>query len=358
MANKNQSLDVFPDIRKTSEGVLMPIGGVPVNNDFISQIFAQRGEVRRKEMLSLIQRSTNLATEIGNIALATEHSKLRLIVPPEMFERLQDGSWGLREAKDGSGLLPIAVDSKNGQFAKQVRLKWTSDDLNARTVMANMAAHAKTHALLQQVLAKLDMIDAKLDLVLANQRAEWHGKIAAGLQTIERVQEGRQPLTQHSVQRLGAAEQSIREGYQTGIRVLKNTLSAMSPKRNFYISALDFIFSRKPSGLLAEKLDEVRGDVEILATGVRALIAIATLLEDEVAAHKELSSFAKDIAEAIDQHAYLIRSARYDPNRESFWKQKIPALATQPTFGGVVIDFEVKECLGVSYQILPVEGKS
>lgn len=345
MANKKQSLDVFPEVYKTSKGVLMPIGGMPVKGDSISQVFAQRGEARRQEMLGFIQRYTNLVTEIRNIALATEHSKLRLIVPPEMFERLQDGSWDLREAKDGSGLLPIAVDSDSGQFAKQVRLKWTSDDLNARTVMANMAAHAKTHALLQQVLAKLDVIDAKLDLVLANQRAEWHGKIAAGLQTIERVQEGRQPLTQHSSQRLIAAEQSIREGCQAGMRILKNTLSNLSPKRNLGKSALDFIFSRKPSDVLAEKLDELRGDVEVLATGVRALIAIATLLEDEIAAHKELSDFAKDIAETLDQHAHLIRSARYDPNRESFWRQKIPVLAMQPTFGGLVIEFEVKECL-------------
>jgi hypothetical protein len=147
MVNNNHGVDVFPEVYKASEGVLMPIGGVLVRNDSISQIFAERGESRRKDMLGFIRQSTNLVTEIRNTTLAAEHSKLRLIVPPEMFERLQDGSWDLREAKDGSGLLPIAVDSESGQFAKQVRLKWTSDNLAAKTVMANMAAHAKTHAL-------------------------------------------------------------------------------------------------------------------------------------------------------------------------------------------------------------------
>jgi hypothetical protein len=250
MANSSHSVDVFPEAYKVSEGVLIPIGGASAGNDSIGRIFAERGESHRQQVLDFISRSTNLVNEIRNITLAAEHSKLRLIVPPEMFERLQDGSWDLREAKDGSGLLPIAVDSKDGQFVKQVRLKWTSDDLSARTVMANMAAHAKTHALLQQVLAKLDAIDAKLDLVLANQRAGWQGPIMAGLQIVEQVQEGGQPLTQISSQRLIVAEQSIREGYQVGIRILNNTLNALSPKRNLGQSALDFIFS----GLTQKKL--------------------------------------------------------------------------------------------------------
>jgi hypothetical protein len=109
-------------------------------------------------------------------------------------------------------------------------------------------------------------------------------------------------------------------------------------------------FSKKSSEVLAKKLDEIKGEVEILATGVRALTAIAVLREDEVAAQKEILYFAKDIAKAIDQHTQLIRRARFDRNRENFWRQQIPALAMQPTFGGLLIEFEAKECLCIADQ--------
>jgi hypothetical protein len=168
-----------------------------------------------------------------------------------MFQKLQDGSWDLKEAKDGSGLLPIAVDAENSEFAKQARLKWTSDDLTAKTEMANMAAHAKTHALLKQVLAKLDVIDAKLDLVLENQRASRQGQINAGLQIIERVQESMRPLDQVSLSRLTNAEQSIREGFQTGIRVLRKNLEVLSDKPNLFDEVFG-LFARKRSEILAK----------------------------------------------------------------------------------------------------------
>lgn len=355
MKNENHNVDVVPDLYKTKDGVFIPIGGARTKNDSIGQVFSERSEIRRREILTLIQQSTNLATEIRNIALANEHSKLRLIVPPEMYERLEDGSWGLREAKDGSGLLPIAVESKNGQFAKQVRLKWASDDLNARTFMANMAAHAKTHALLEQVLAKLDVIDTKLELVLKNQRAGWQGKIKTGIKTIERVRDGKQPLNHTSHTRLSSAEQSIREGYYEGIKILENTLSdlsqsALPQKRHIGQSVFDLFFSSKPSDVLAEKLDELRGDVEFLAAGVHALMAITILLEGEDSAQKELSDFAQDITKIVDKYTPLIRSATYDHNRQRFWMQQVSALEYKPTAGCLVIEFEAKECLEIAYQ--------
>jgi len=333
-----------------SEMILMPIVDNATKNDNINRIINERGEFRRQQIFYFLLKSTDLVNELRNMSLSAEHSKLRLIVPSDMLQKLEDGSWDLREAKDGSGLLPIAINSEDGKFTKQLRVKWTSDDLTAKTEMANMAAHAKTHALLKQVLEKLDVIDAKLDLVLANQHDQWRGQIDAGLQMIERVPANKQSLSHASINRLINAEQSIRVGFHTGIRLICNELSALSEKPNLF-SSLRNLFGKSPSVILAEKLDHVIDDVKFLATGIRALIAISVLLEEE-SAQQEIFDFAKKITETFKQHNQLIRNAKFDRDREHFWTQNIPSLAMRQTTGNLAIEFETKEYLCINSEKL------
>jgi hypothetical protein len=139
----------------------------------------------RKQLLTLLAYASDMMQQIRPQQADTTDHVYRVAFPPEVLDALKRGELHLRKAKDGLGFLPSVFDERN--IRKQVRIIPERLDALDRTALANAAANAATHALLRQVIVALDSIERKVDSVLENQRADWRGQIAAGVQMLKAI---------------------------------------------------------------------------------------------------------------------------------------------------------------------------
>ncbi len=203
---------------------------------------------------------------------------LRVVFPPRALEALEQGEWHFLEANDGSGFLPTLVDANN-KFVCQIRLR-PEEVTTLKTTdlhyLANAAAHARTHALLQQLLKKLEVIEQKLSLVLQNQRAKWQGQILAGVEQYKYAMKNNSSQAEKAVFICNAC-QSLLEGRITGMLQLHQYMASMSPLPSVWWKQFlprRSAVLRNPSEEQAEYIDRVYEDLLCLYGAIRTEVAI------------------------------------------------------------------------------------
>lgn len=270
---------------------------------------------------------------------------LRLHFPPKLLEGLQRGDLFFKDALDGSGLLPIAFNVENERFAKQVRL--VPDDLadTDRSRLGTAAADAVTQALLREVLEKLEVIDRKLDRVLANQRADAIGQIVAGQDELERAlaEPGHGPAF---IVSLGNAAQSVREGMKKLLGQFQELVREVPEQTSFFRKMLSAPTNwTKPSVGLARKLDAIQDDLYWLFTAARTLGRIDEQLGRPQAALREVKDLQESLRSVTQPCFKSFRRAHYDERRDAFWSRELPhCLAIRDADGrGLVVEVTIEE---------------
>lgn len=285
----------------------------------------------RQTLLRMISRSADFLAQLPDLLNHlqkhdSERLKLRLHLPPELADGLQRGDLYFPEARDGSGFLPIAVSVENEKFAKQVRL--VPEDISAveRSQLKTAAAEAITHALLREALAKLEVLDRKLDQVLTNQRAEWIGQIIAGRDELERALA--EPGHGHAFTvSLGNAAQSVREGMNKGIQQLEPKIKKVPKQMGFLSRVLRLPTQwKRPSVDLALQLDGIQEDVSWLFVAARTLGRIEHHLGRPQAALREVDNLRETLQGLTQPCIQAFRRASYEQSRDTFWETEMPRL--------------------------------
>lgn len=184
---------------------------------------------------------------------------LRAELSAAAWDRYQRGELLLVNAKDGSGLLPTLVDRKRS-WKKQVRLRWDQEKVPEPEVRRiDAAQHAATQAALAEIIKKLDEIQGQLDVVIANQRIDWHSMIEAAERHLR---------TTTASGDMANARGRLWEGISKGLlQVESRTAKLPEPP-----SGLRGFLPNAPSPVqIAKRLDELQTDVLWILRGLSAL---------------------------------------------------------------------------------------
>ena len=329
VCNKGKGMSISNDIVLTVDRDLE----VPVDCGLLGGLY-RRFRESRTELLNLLGKAQSLvplAIELRQIFERSPGLDFKVIFPAGALEKLQQGVWSLKDAKDGSGILPT-IFGNGGQFVKQVRLEPDRLRKIDPSAVANAAAHAQTHALLREVLAKLDVIDKKLDLQLAYDRAGWLGQIASGVEQYRAVvQEPGDTMNRAAV--LATAQQSLSEGQRKGLLKLREYLTSRSePVTSWWRQFLPFGNPKRnaPSLYHADTLDRVEADFKWCYAAARTKAAIHVDSGRPQAAAKEVLSLSEDFSDLAKACEVRYRFARYREQRRSFWEDQLPTLIVAP----------------------------
>jgi hypothetical protein len=331
---------------------------VPVECGLLEGIYSRYQE-SRTDLLRLVGRAQSLVpviAELREIVERTPDHGFKVVFPPGALGKFRDGVWELKDAKDGSGLLPT-IYGGGRQFVKQVRLEQADIQKLDPSALANAAAHAQTHALLREVLATLDDIEKKLDLQLAYDRADWTGQIAAGVEQYRAVNlEPGDPANRAAV--LANAQQSLAEGQRRGLLKLSAYLDQrLEPVKKRWRQFLPFGNPKvqAPSLFHAETLDRVEEDFGWLYSAARTKAAIHADSGRPIAAANEVMLFAEEFADAATAGHARFSFARYSKHREEFWRFRLPALIEAPQRRALPVAIE---CTAQELLSATVEGET
>jgi hypothetical protein len=269
--------------------------------------------------------------------MAAGETRLRLVVPQQLADAIERREWQLINAKDGSGYLPTVQDL-SGKFTKQVRLlkERTPAQPGEIANAANAAAHARTHAMLREILAKLDVMDKKLDLLLKQQRNDVIGKISSGMRTFKML--AAEPGDDMSrVALLANAVQSIDEGRSTLLLNLQSRIQSEPVESSVWDYRLE------PSITRAGWLDVHAEDIQWLYGAASTIAAIHSMQDRPLAARETMAELARTLAPLQPYLGALLLNARYRPERESFWKAQFSALCSESQATGFVIETSCEE---------------
>ena len=272
----------------------------------------------RRVLLDLVARSGDLGPylEMLRSATADHGERMKLVIPAEIAAALERGDWSWVHAKDGSGILPTVMDA-DGKFAKQVRL--VSEEIPRDPAeIANAAAHAQTQAMLRQIMAKLDVMDKKLDLLLAGQTDAWVGQIIGGVRMFQAVVA--EPGDKNTAGALMAnAVQSLEEGRSRGLRALQSATRAKP-------SAPGILELGTPSKTRADWLDARQEEITWIYGASRTVASIHSAEGRPGAARMTMTQLGADLMAMRAQWEEVLRYSAYWPEREAFWRDQVPAL--------------------------------
>ena len=184
---------------------------------------------------------------------------LRAELSAAAWDRYQRGELLLVNAKDGSGILPTLVDRKRS-WKKQVRLRWDQEKMPEPEIRRiDAAQHAATQAALAEIIRKLDEIQGQLEVVLANQRIDWHSMIEAAERHLR---------TSTASGDMASARGRLWEGISKGLlQVESRTAKLPEPPSGLR----GFLLTAPSPGKIAAKLDELQTDVLWILRGLSAL---------------------------------------------------------------------------------------
>lgn len=300
----------------------------------------------RRQLLSFLTDATDVVAVVGSLRTGEAKQVFQAVFPPEALRALEKGDLHLREAKEGPGFLPFLYDQHG--IRKQVRLVPERVEALDQSAFTNAAANAATHALLRQVLAKLDAIESKVNEVLANQQAMWRGSIAAGVQQLKVIEaEPGEAYSRGAI--LANAMQSIEEGRHTGLLQLKGFLEREGPPpRSWFQQVLEGIRFRVPSKKQAAVLDRVQEDLEWLYVASISVAKIHQSAGRESLAFETLPIFASAVAPLIEDCRERLNWARFSRSRTEFWEVRARDLQAFPESRRlpVAVEFELKEIEG------------
>lgn len=271
-----------------------------------------------QEILTFLGRAGELAPVLEALRNAAEErgERLKLVIPQEILDAVQRGDWSWVEARDGSGILPTVQDL-DGNFVKQVRLVKERIPVD-REAITNAAAHAQTHAMLRQILEKLEIMDQKLDLLLAGQRDAWIGQIIAGMRSFKVT--AAEPGPSDDLV-LANALQSLDEGRSVGLRALRTQMKAPPPVPSILSMSMG-----QPSSVRAMWLDARREEIVWVYAATRTVAAIYSAQNRPLAARSAMSELAAELESLEEPWADVLAFAAYTPERERFWQVEVPAL--------------------------------
>lgn len=288
----------------------------------------------RDALLRLVARTPDvtsfLATVAGNLGGKTA-AQFKVVLPPGALEAIERGDWHWIHAKDGSGFLPTLADADN-KFIKQVRIR--PEDLRGLdpAAIANAAAHAQTHALLREIIAKLDVIERNVDLVLACQVAGWRGQIAAGIEQLKVVlaDPGEREMRSGV---LANAFQSLAEGQKTGMFVLKEYLkSELQPVAPGWRQFLPFGNPKweSPSAFHASVIDRAQEDFSWFYAASVAKARVHAASGRAKAARTELLDLEDQFRDVALDCRKRFEHATYAEERRQFWEEQVSNLLSLP----------------------------
>ena len=282
--------------------------------------------------------------ELSNLVFSKPETKFKLVFPPGLLEGIERGELHWKEAKDGSGILPTLFDADE-KFAKQVRV---GTETVARAIdpaaLANAAAHAQTHAMLAQIIAKLDTIEQKLDLNLAYLVAGWRGEIAAGIDLLKVATAEGDPMNRSGL--LANSLQSLCTGQRTGLEMLKRFVDSQPAGK---MGALDYLKPklRSPSEVQAEIIDRAEEDFRWFYAA-----AVAKAKNHEMSGRSR--AVRSEFLELREMFEPILRNCRdrfafaaYSEHRRAFWLDLVEELESLPHRAKlpIAIDVSVTDCV-------------
>ncbi len=287
----------------------------------------------REELLRLVARAPEVAGFLSTVAgrLGEGASNLKVIMPPGALEAIERGDWHWIQAKDGSSFLPTLADADN-KFVRQVRI--APDDVRGfdLAAIANAAAHAQTHALLREIIAKLEVIERKVDLVLACQVAGWRGQIAAGIEQLKVIMEDPGEREMRSGV-LANALQSLAEGQKTGMLALKEYLkSELQPVSPGWRQFLPFGNPKweSPSAFHASVIDRAQEDFAWFYAASVAKARVHAASGRAKAARAELLELEDQFRGAAFDCRKRFEFATFSEGRRQFWEEQVSDLLSLP----------------------------
>lgn len=299
-------------------GPEVTVNHTPSKNGFLSRNLLE--DRWRQELITGLGKCIDLGTVVG---AGGDSDKYKLAFPPGMLDALEKGDLRLIEAKDESGLLPTAVDASG--FKRQVRITPGEVDVES---LANAVAHARTQALLRQVLGQLEAIEEKLSTVLLNQQVQWRSRIAAGVKTYEDVM--LEPGSEHArAASLANAHQSIGEGIEEGLGQLRVFLKGRHrPQEGWFRQLLPHRnpVREAPSMYHAATLDRVQEDITWLVAAEVTSSHVQGQLGRPRAGRERLVSQLAQLDDVLRQGREVLHMARYSEERELFWKSTLPEI--------------------------------
>lgn len=238
-------------------------------------------------------------------------------LPQSVLDAISAGDAALKNAKDGSGLLPM-VFSRDGSFLKQVRLREAPFDGKQLSLMRGQM---QTHLMLAQLIALVEEVDRKVQLVLAHQEIQWRGAIRAAVKGF--AKQLHEPSTDFE-QALTIVEHSLMTQLEVGWDHLSLRLGGLDRAT----TRSQRLWTLRPRALgtgpmVASLLDEVQTDLTHLAWGHTTVAEIHRLQQRPRAAAETVEELRQKVAQVADHVAArsAFRLADFSAEREAFWDE-------------------------------------
>jgi hypothetical protein len=141
--------------------VLYDENGIQKYNNYKGNLF--KGKLPNN-LISYINQIPNLAIIIENLK---NDEIFRVVVSPEITEKIKDGVYILKKRVDGTGYLPTVADSTSGKFAKQVTLNVenVSNNLELLSSINNIMMQGQ----LNNIMHGIEEINRKINRILTGQ---------------------------------------------------------------------------------------------------------------------------------------------------------------------------------------------
>jgi len=141
--------------------VLYDENGIQKYNNYKSDLF--KGKLPNN-LISYINQIPNLAIIIENLK---NDEIFRVVVSPEITEKIKDGTYILKKRVDGTGYLPTVADSTSSKFAKQV-------NLNMENISNNIELLSSINSIMMQgqlnnIMYGIEEINRQINRVLIGQ---------------------------------------------------------------------------------------------------------------------------------------------------------------------------------------------